>query len=55
MGETAMRPAASSRTRSIAFVGLTIAVMAVSAWVTIPIGRCRSRFRCSPWRSPSWS
>ena len=38
MGETAMRPAASSRTRSIAFVGLTIAVMAVSAWVTIPIG-----------------
>lgn len=28
----------SSRTRSIAFVGLTIAIMAVSAWVSIPIG-----------------
>ncbi|MCI8468156.1 MAG: biotin transporter BioY [Eggerthellaceae bacterium] len=27
-----------SRTRSIAFVGLTIAIMAVSAWVTIPLG-----------------
>lgn len=27
-----------SRTRSLAFVGLTIAIMAVSAWVTIPIG-----------------
>ena len=33
-----MRVAGSSRTRSIAFVGLTIAVMAVSAWVTIPLG-----------------
>lgn len=29
---------AGSRTRSIAFVGLSIALMAVSAWVTIPIG-----------------
>lgn len=29
---------ASSRTRSIAFVGLSIALIAVSAWVTIPIG-----------------
>lgn len=28
----------ASRTRSIAFVGLTIAIMAVSAWVTIPLG-----------------
>ncbi len=33
-----MRTASSSRTRSIAFVGLTIAIMAVSAWVTIPFG-----------------
>ncbi len=30
--------ATASRTRSIAFVGLTIAIMAVSAWVTIPLG-----------------
>ncbi len=29
---------AASRTRSIAFVALTIAIMAVSAWVTIPLG-----------------
>ena len=38
--DTAKRAAASSasRTRSIAYVGLTIAVMAVSAWVTVPIG-----------------
>lgn len=28
----------ASRTRSIAYIGLTIAVMAVSAWVTIPVG-----------------
>lgn len=28
----------SGRTRSIAFVALTVAVMAVSAWVTVPIG-----------------
>ena len=27
-----------SRTRSIAFVALTVAIMAVSAWVTIPLG-----------------
>lgn len=27
-----------SRTRSIAFVGLSIALMAVSAWVSIPLG-----------------
>ena len=30
--------ATQSRTRSIAFVALSIAIMAVSAWVTIPIG-----------------
>lgn len=29
---------ASARTRSVAFVGLTIAIMAVSAWVTVPLG-----------------
>lgn len=28
----------SSRSRSIAFIALSIAVMAVSAWVTVPIG-----------------
>ncbi len=28
----------ASRTRSVAFVGLTIAIMAVSAWVTVPLG-----------------
>lgn len=28
----------SSRSRSLAFVGLTIAIMAVSAWVTVPLG-----------------
>ena len=30
--------ATPSRTRSVAFVGLTIAIMAVSAWITIPLG-----------------
>lgn len=30
--------AAPSRTRSIAFVGLTVAIMAVSAWITVPLG-----------------
>lgn len=34
--QTQARPL--SRTRSIAFVGLTIAIMAVSAWVTVPLG-----------------
>lgn len=29
---------AASRTRSVAFVGLTVAIMAVSAWVTVPLG-----------------
>lgn len=28
----------ASRTRSIAFCGLTVALMAVSAWVTVPLG-----------------
>lgn len=34
--QTQARPL--SRARSIAFVGLTIAIMAVSAWVTVPLG-----------------
>ena len=34
--QTQARPL--SLTRSIAFVGLTIAIMAVSAWVTVPLG-----------------
>ena len=36
----AVKPLAAteSRTRSIAFVALSIAIIAVSAWVTIPIG-----------------
>lgn len=38
MEKTKVRPAGYSRARSIAFTGLTIALMAVSAWVTIPIG-----------------
>ena len=29
---------ASARTRSVAFVGLAIAIIAVSAWVTVPLG-----------------
>ncbi len=29
---------ARSRTRSIAYVALTIAIMAVSAWITVPLG-----------------
>ena len=35
-----VRPLAhtESRTRSIAFIALSIAIMAVSAWVTVPIG-----------------
>lgn len=32
------KTSASARTRSVAFVGLTIAIMAVSAWVTVPLG-----------------
>lgn len=38
MENTKARPAGYSRARSIAFTGLTIAIMAVSAWVTVPIG-----------------
>lgn len=38
--QTKIQPIAStaSRTRSIAFTALSIAIMAVSAWVTVPIG-----------------
>ena len=32
------KSAAGSRTRSIAFVALTVAITAVSAWVTVPLG-----------------
>ena len=32
------KTAAESRTRSIAFVALTVAITAVSAWVTVPLG-----------------
>ncbi len=38
MAETKARMTSSTRTRSIAFVGLTIALIWVSAWVTVPIG-----------------
>lgn len=38
MEEVKARSASLSRARSIAFVGLTIAIIAVSAWVTISIG-----------------
>ena len=36
----AVKPLAAtgSRTRSIAFVALSIAIMAVSAWITVPLG-----------------
>ncbi len=38
MAQTKARSVGMQRTRSIVFVGLTIAIMAVSAWVSIPIG-----------------
>ncbi len=38
MDATKSRTRTSSRTRSIAFIGLTIAILVVSAWVQIPIG-----------------
>lgn len=38
MASQNVRARSSSRTQSIAFVGLTIAVMAVSAWITVPLG-----------------
>lgn len=38
METTKKASASSDRTRSVAFVGLTIALMAVSAWIIIPLG-----------------
>ncbi len=38
MEEAKRRAKGSSRTRSIAFVGLSIAMLAVSAWISIPVG-----------------
>lgn len=38
MDDVNRRTGSASRTRSIAFVGLSIALMAVSAWVSIPLG-----------------
>ncbi len=38
MEEVKARKGAAARTRSLAFVGLSIAIMAVSAWVTVPLG-----------------
>lgn len=38
MESTRTSSGAAQRTRSVAFVGLTIAIMAVSAWVVVPIG-----------------
>lgn len=40
MQNEAVKPLAAteSRTRSIAFTALSIAIMAVSAWITVPIG-----------------
>lgn len=38
MDATKSRSGASDRTRSVAFTGLTIAIMAVSAWVVVPLG-----------------
>lgn len=36
--EAVMKKKGTSRTRSIAFCGLTIALFAVSAWITVPFG-----------------
>ena len=36
----------ASRTRSIAFVALTIALLGVSAWVSIPIGPVMLTLHC---------
>ncbi|MEG0758954.1 MAG: biotin transporter BioY, partial [Raoultibacter sp.] len=36
--EAVVKKKGSSRTRSIAFCGLTIALFAVSAWITVPFG-----------------
>ena len=38
MSATAVKKATMSRAQSIAFVGLSIALMAVGAWITVPIG-----------------
>lgn len=38
MESTETRSMSAQRTRSVAFVGLTIAIMAVSAWVVVPLG-----------------
>ena len=38
MESTKTRSEATQRTRSVVFVGLTIAIMAVSAWVVVPLG-----------------
>lgn len=38
MESTETRSMPAQRTRSVAFVGLTIAIIAVSAWVVVPIG-----------------
>lgn len=38
MAESTVKKASLSRAQSIAFVGLTIALIAVSAWITVPIG-----------------
>ncbi|MGI6590840.1 MAG: biotin transporter BioY [Eggerthellaceae bacterium] len=38
MSATAVKKATMSRAQAIAFVGLSIALMAVGAWITVPIG-----------------
>ena len=38
MESTKTRSEATQRTRSVVFVGLTIAIKAVSAWVVVPLG-----------------
>lgn len=38
MDQAKKKVSGGSHTRSIAFVGLSIAIMAVSAWVTVPLG-----------------
>lgn len=37
-GAAVARSQGASRTKSIAFIGLTIAIIAVSAWITVPLG-----------------
>lgn len=37
-GGATLRGQGSARTRSVAFIGLTIAIIAVSAWITVPLG-----------------